>query len=417
MPTEKQYISKINLGGVEYEIKDATARQGGLVFHLATNAANTPEGVTWDNEGTPVTGTLPAWDSTASQPRTGIYLVKSLNGTKDTYDEYVAVSEADPATSSSTSWEKLGDTEINFAEIASHLQATVSKTTDEVLGSGTTFTNASSAVTFTGGTSDQFVKSYPGTTSKLATAQIKGVGNDITFNAVSSDPGSTSVHNIVLGTDTSASKIETETKEATKLVLGTNTTASKATAGTAVNVAKVAASATNVSYIGNSSTNSVLKSASVANEVLTIETVAVVQGSVTGTNGTQSITPYTFEDVDVPVVTSNTPVNIASVKTNTSVTVPVVSSDTAVDVSNPITLASKTAATSAANATTVATGSLDATDATGATVMTGLGTATKASAVTGIGTGTAAAQTITVGTNDKVNAMTDATVTISEKNS
>ena len=80
-------ISKIKIGNTTYDIKDAVARKGGLVFHLATNAANTPQGVTWDDDGTTITGTLTAWDGT--QPRTGIYLVKSLNGTGDTYDEYV----------------------------------------------------------------------------------------------------------------------------------------------------------------------------------------------------------------------------------------------------------------------------------------------------------------------------------------
>ena len=386
------YISKIKIGNSVYEIKDSVARQGGLVFHLATNAANTPAGVAWDDDGTLITGTLTAWDGT--QPRTGIYLVKSLNGTNDTYDEYVAVSTADPATQSATSWEKLGDTELDISDIANKLKATPTLTKDKVLGESTTFTNSNSSVTFSGGTSDTFVKSYPGTSSKLETATITGVKGEDSFTAT----------NTVLGTNTSASKVTTESKTATKVSFGTATTASKATAGTAVNVAKVASSATAVSYIGNASTNSILEKATYdsTTETLELSSVSVTQGSVTGTNGTQSITPYTFADVTVPNITAHSDVTVASVKTNTDVTVPVITSNASV---------TKTFATKGGDQV-VATGSLDADDTVGATVMTGLGTPTTASAIKTLGTGTAAAQAITVGTNDKVDAVTNVTVAI-----
>ena len=162
----------------------------------------------------------------------------------------------------------------------------------------------SSSVSFSGGTSDTFVKSYPGTTSKLETATITGVDGEETFNAVATNTDYTATKT-VFGTATTASKIATESKTATKLVLGTATTASKATAGSAKTLAKAASSATNISYIGNSSTSSILEKATVSDEVLILGSVSVSQGSVTGTNGTESITPYTFADVTVPVVTSN----------------------------------------------------------------------------------------------------------------
>lgn len=386
-------ISKIKIGDTTYEIKDAVARKGGLVFHLATNAANTPQGVQWDDSGTTITGTLPAWDGT--QPRTGIYLVPSLNGTDDTYDEYVAVSTADPATQASTSWEKLGDTEINISEIASKLKATPTLTKDTVLGESTTFTNASSAVTFSGGTSDTFVKSYPGTSSKLETATVTGVSGEDSFTAT----------NTVLGTATTASKIITESKTATNVTFGTAATASKATAGTAVSVAKVASTPTAISYIGNANTNYVSGEATYDSETETLEIprLSVQQGQITGTNGTQSITPYTFTDVTVPNITAHSDVTVASVKTNTDVTVPVITSNASV---------TKTFAIKSSDATVVATGSLNANDTVGATIMTGLGTPTTANAIKTLGTGTAAAQTITVGTNDKVDAVTNVTVAI-----
>lgn len=413
-------ISKITIpdgsgGTLTYDIKDTVARAAitpAMLFHVAVDAATTPEGVVWEKQGVAITGTL-----VASAATTGFYLVPATQTlTKDVYDEYVTIVVSGTGESGDPyvyAWEKIGDTEIDFSHLAQYLDTSVTKTRDEVLGSATTFTNSSSAVTFTGRTDDTFVKSYPGVTNKLATTSIKGVGSDITFNAVASATDATAT-NTVFGTDTTASKITTAAKTATNTVLGTATKASKATAGTAFSVAKAASSATNISYVGNASTTSVLQSASVSNETLTIGSVSVSQGSVTGTNGTQSITPYTFADVTVPVISSNAAVNFDAVGTISDVTVPVVSSNVSVTTTK-ITTASKTAATSAANATTVATGKVATTDTNGDSVMIGLGTATTASAVTAVGSGTAAAQSITVGTNDKVNALTDVNVTIIDR--
>lgn len=61
-------ISKITLpSGTTYDIKDTVARQmaaAGVTFTISTNAANTPKDVTWDNNGTTITGTLVASAST-----------------------------------------------------------------------------------------------------------------------------------------------------------------------------------------------------------------------------------------------------------------------------------------------------------------------------------------------------------------
>lgn len=419
MPTPQytNYIAQITLpDNVTYHIKDSEAREwiadimaGGLSFVLAWDGASTPvvanipAGVVVHYNGTAYTGTLAASATTKSS----IYLVHSdatPGVTRDVYEEYVTVNLGSTATPA-YAWEALGNTDISLdvlGDLAWKNTVTLNKGSgDNVLGESTTFTAAASSVTFTGGASDTFVKSYPGTTSKLETTSITGTGTDVTFNAVNTNTSVTAT-NTVFGTDVTASKVTTETKTATNTVFGTATKASKATAGTAVSLAKPASSATNVSYVGNSSTSSLLETATVTEETLILGSVAVTQGSVTGTNGSQSITPYTFADVTVPVVTSNAEVSVSSVKTNTDVTVPVVTSNTEVTATNTTTT-SKTAATKAASATTVATGSLKPNDTAGATVMTGLGTATTASALTDVGTGTAAAQTITVGTNDKVN--------------
>ena len=88
-------ISKITIpngsgGTLTYDIKDAVARAAitpQMLFHVATDAASTPFGVTWDDGGTTITGTLVASAST-----TGFYLVPaSHTQTKDIYDEYITI--------------------------------------------------------------------------------------------------------------------------------------------------------------------------------------------------------------------------------------------------------------------------------------------------------------------------------------
>lgn len=419
VPQYTDYISQITLpSGTTYHIKDSEARQwineivsGGLTFVVAWDGSSTPDvtkipaGATVTYSGQTYTGTMAA--SLTTKPN--IYLVHSDTTAtgRDIYEEYVTVNFGTTETPS-WGWEVLGNTDISLdvlGALAWKDNVTLNKTSDSVLGTSTTFTNAASAVTFTGGTNDTFVKSYPGATSNLETTSITGVGGEVTFDAVGSANDVTTTY-VAFGTDTTASKVTLGTaKVANKTTLGTATTASKATAGTAVSVAKVASAATNISYIGTSSTSSILETATVpeGTETLVIGNVSVSQGTVTGTNGTQSITPYTFTDVSVPVVSVSADVSVPVISAS-DVTVPVISSSENRTASK-VTTSSKTAATKSSSATTVATGTLAA-NGTGDAVMTGLGTATTGSAVTGIGTGTAAAQTITVGTNDNVDVAT-----------
>lgn len=428
VPQYSDYISQVQLPshpGKTFHIKDSEAREwieqiasAGIKFTIAWKGDSTPDvtkiplGVTVTYQGTDYTGTLVASEETA--PFIFLVYKKTTSGGRKIYEEYVTITEGteEPYT---YFWEELGDTDISIDDLGALAfkdNVVLNKSTDVVLGEATTFTNSSSAVTFSGGTDDTFVKSYPGSSSKLATTSIKGVGSDITFNAVNTATDYTAT-NTVFGTDTEASKITTSAKTATKLVLGTATTASKATAGTAKTFATRDASATAVSRIGLSTgSTSILESATVSGETLTFGTASVTQSSVTGTSGTDTITPYSFTNVTVPVVTSNDEVSFNAVGSVTDVVVPVVTSNTAVTTTK-VTTASKTAATSAANATTVATGKVSATDTSGDSVLIGLGTAVTGDAITSIGTGTAAAQTITVGSNDLVTTLTNnTTVTV-----
>lgn len=376
-------ISKIKLpSGNEYNLKDAYARQllaGGLVFNVcwdgtaAPVVANIPEGVVVTYNNTDYTGTMSAEDALPLN----FYLVKatSNNSLVDVYNEYVAI-----GVSPNRTWEKLGDTRVDLSylgALASKDNVTLSKGSgDIVLGEGTTFTNSSSSVTFSGSSSkkvlgssatftttvnstkkyikataagtaldsssDTFVKSYPGTTSKLVTTTIPNVtGNsNVTIPNVTS-AGSASTWGFSMGTGDDAETLVISGGNGTAPTLGTALSASKVTLGTAITAATGALSNSGsgsqvLTGLGTASTGSALTSASVQTE----PTISIAESN---------------NSSDFEVV-----VNIASSTTTTN-------------------------------------------------------NKDEVNAVTNVGTATAEAQTITVGTNDKVNVAkyNDLSVTVS----
>ena len=116
------YISKITLpNGVSYDIKDQEARDliasivaGGLTFVVSADASNTPAGITWEKDGTTITGQLAA----SSDTKAYIYLVphEKTGTTVDYYREYVTVNfgtEQSPV----WAWEYLGNTDIDLSDL------------------------------------------------------------------------------------------------------------------------------------------------------------------------------------------------------------------------------------------------------------------------------------------------------------
>ena len=409
-------IAQIKLpSGNSYYIKDREAREeieelwdtvsGGVTFIVAwdgTSApvvANIPAGVVVKYNSTTYTGTLAA---TAAQPG-AFYLVKSSSSPSgevlDVYDEYVPVKKDAAAT---PTWEKIGDTQLDLSDYV--IDVTTSK--DVVLGEATTFTNSSSAVSFTGGTTDKvlgeattfaltsgsvsfgtptkesFVTSVSAdTTNKLVVASITPVSGTTTAHAISG---------------------KTDGKLVTTSLTGVSgsTTASKVTAATSQTTVK--------GFTASTTNTDILKGASVSNEILTLGAVAAQ---------TQTTTQFTAANVTVP---------IASASATTVATGSISSTASGATVITAFTATSRTVAV-AGTATNVATGGV-ATTGTGSAIVTDVtigssadaitalptasvgtgitvGTNDKVTAVTGIGTGTAAAQTITVGTNDKVSAV------------
>lgn len=330
-------ISKITFpSGSTYNIKDAVAREligQGVSFNIAWGGTTAPTpsqipaGVVITYDGVDYTGTLAAEDA---QPGS-IYLIKSQSqvGGLDVYDEYVPV-----GATGSKFWEKLGDTQLdlgNLGDLAYLSTVTLNKGDgDVVLGEGTSFTNSSSAVTFTGGATskclgtnatftttvtpattnikavasgtalstnnDTFVKSYPGTTSKLVTTSIPNV----TAN-------SAATLNFAMGTGDDAE---------TLIISGTgfsgNTyTASNTTLGTAITAATggVAANGSGDSVLtglGTASTGNALVSASVGTQpTISIETGAAAgAGVVTVATGITSAITSTNDKSEVTAVTS-----------------------------------------------------------------------------------------------------------------
>lgn len=322
-------IKYVQVGDTQYQLVDLVARSAiEAIDHgayiVSTNAATTPKGVTWTQGSTTITGTL---EASAVSIKRSIYLVPTSNiAGKDVYDEYMIVQIDGTYT-----WERFGNTEIEFDNLGSlaYLNSvTLNKTNATVLKS-ITVEASPSLVEFSPHTTDTFVKSYPGVTHKLATTAVTGVSG--------------------------------------------STTASKATAGTAVNVAKRATSQTTVGNANVGTGVGVMTNAVVNNEVLSFSTTTVTPATASTTkiygcqSTDQSITPYTFADVTVPV------------------------KDT--------------------NATTVATGSL-ADSGTGASVLTGLGTPVTATSITALGQATAQAQELDVETTTE-QVVKDVTVSIS----
>lgn len=426
-------ISKITLpSGNTYDIKDSTARQmisGGVSFIVAWDGTGTatasavPKGV----KAGSVTGTLEAADAQAG----AFYLVKSSttpsSETLDIYDEYVVIG------STTKSWEKIGDTQLNLSDVVTGVSLT--KQTDVVLGEATTFTNASSSVSFTGGTTDKVlgeattfsvskpaITVTPSTTNIKATASGAAVGANGTAKAITG-----------FGTHTTDTFVKSVTAETGKNLV--TTTVPNVTGNTTVTIPNVTGNTNvtipNVTSAGSASTwNFAMGSGDAAETLIisganstaptlgtalnaskvtlgtaltatnttlgTAKTVATGATSTTGT-GDAVVTGVTVGDSATAITALGTPTTADAL--------------TGVKVTAQPTIALVTGATAGTGVISVATGITSA-SSTQPTIT--VGTNDKVTAVTGIGTGTAAAQTITVGTNDKVTVLksnTDVSVT------
>lgn len=377
------YIRKITLpSGGTYVIKDdstndqkgtlqaqidalASAIAGGVSFIVAWKGTSTPvvadipKGVVVTYNGTNYTGTLEASSAQAG----AFYLVYSetQEGNKDVYDEYVVI---DTGTSSSPAkgWEKIGDTQITFG-------------TDVVLGEATTFTNSSSTVSFSGGTTDvvlgeatTFTASGTavGKTTKYLSASASGtaVGANGTANAITG-----------FGEHTT----EAFVKSIKKASLNTTTVP-------------------NVTNVGSASTWSFTMGTGNDSETLIIG----------GANG--SAPTLGTEKTVATGSLSNGFTNVAYDIDRTGNAVTALGTPTTEAVLTGVQVTTQPTITLTANAST-GTGRITYVESLGTVTQPTItvGTNDKVTAIKTLGTATAAAQTITVGTNDPVTVLTPGT--------
>ena len=438
-------ISKITLpSGNTYDIKDATARQmisGGVSFIIAWDGTSTPVvadipyGVTVKYDGTDYTGT-----KTADSAQAGaFYLVKSATaaGNLDIYDEYVPV-----GTAGSKTWEKIGDTQLSLEDVVTGV--TLNKQTDVVLGEGTTFTNASSSVSFSGGTSDVVLgegTTFTNASSSVSFGSLTGhtdtvLGTGSTFSvteptisvtpsttylgatasgtAVGADGTASAVTGYVSPTtDTFVKSVSAETNK--KLV---TTTIPNVTGNTSVTANKStwtftmgSGDASETLIIGGGNGSDVTATNTTLGTAITAATGAT-DANGTGDSIVTGVTIGSSASAITGLGTPSTATVLTGVKVTSQPTVALASNNATatgrVQVATGISSASASGTAVSASGDSV-TAIVSMPTATAAAQTITVGTNDKVTAVTGIGTGTAAAQTITVGTNDKVTALTNST--------
>ena len=166
-------ISKIiTTNGTQYDIKDAVAREAigqlrSFEYVVSKTAATTPYGVTWESEGTTVTGTLAASSATAGK----IYLVPSTNGEKDIFDEYITVE----ITEGTYQWEAFGNTDVHMSDLGDLAYKDTASGTVTPTGTVTQPTFSGDPMTSTGKFTPAGTVSTPTVTVTPNTASVTGI--------------------------------------------------------------------------------------------------------------------------------------------------------------------------------------------------------------------------------------------------
>lgn len=276
-------LSEQIAGGVSFNIVWTLFDYSSSTQPSAAKLATIPSGVEvyYNNGAAHKTGTL-----TASADTKGtFYLIysKTHAGTLDAFDEYATIQS-----NSNYYWEKIGDTQIDLSGIVTDVSVS-SIAPDNVLGADTTFTNSSSTVTFSGGTTDKV----------LGEATTFGLTNGtVSFGAITSHTAS------VLGENVTYSVTDPT------ITVTPSTTYVKATAtGTAVGANGTAAAVTGYSSV---TSDTFVKSVSAETNKKLVTT------SITPTNGTETVSKVTkstskLVTTSIPNVTGNTDVSIPNI--------------------------------------------------------------------------------------------------------
>ena len=241
-------VDKIKLpSGNVYELRDADAQSklNNVYTKSETYSRAEVQEVVADamKGGYVAVAALPA----ASEDTMGhIYLIPGTTVSGDnTRIEYVTIRSGSEGSYTYT-WEELGTTELNLDNLD-----LAKGSGDMVLGESTTFSVSKPSVNITGTTSDNFIKSYPGTIGKLVTTTVPNVtGNsdvsipNVTGNSNVSIPnvtsvGSASTWGFSMGTGNESTTLIISGGNGSAPTLGSALSASKVTLGTALSASKV----------------------------------------------------------------------------------------------------------------------------------------------------------------------------------
>ena len=287
-------LSQTVAGGVSYNISwDGTS---------TPVVANIPAGVKVKYNNTEYTGTLSADSAAPGQ----FYLVKSSTTPssegKDIYDEYVPV-----GTSGSKTWEKIGDTQINLTDVVTAVS--LSKQTDTVVGTDSTFTITQPTVALaTGATAGTGVVSVATGISSVTQPTItmseesSSATGRVAYTKSVSTTKISATADITGKTGSAASSVTPTTKKlATTTVTGVS-------GSTTPSVIQGRSSQTTAKGTGtNSSTNTDwLKGVSVSNGVLTIGAATMDTQTTYSANAPGTITVPTAASSATTVATGST---------------------------------------------------------------------------------------------------------------
>lgn len=396
-------ISKIQLpgsGGV-YNIKDAVARamiSGGVSFVIAWDGTSAPDiseipaGVVVRYNNRNYTGLLSADDESVQSG--AFYLVKSATAidNNDVYDEYVPI-----GVSGSKTWEKIGDTQVDLTDVVKNV--TLNKSTDSVLGEGTTFTNSSSNVSFSGGTTANVLG---------ANTTFTNGSSNVTFSGGSTDRvlgESTTFTTTVTPTTTYLGATTTDNDFVTSVSADTSTVPN-VTSNTDVSVPNITG---NTSVTANRSNWEFRMGENDAAETLIISGGNGSDVNATFTSLGQATTASKVTlGTEKTIVTGVTIGETRKALTGISLIGGASSGTGKVQVATGIDTATTTATITGTGSDVVAA-ITDVGTGTAAAQVISVGSGDRQTVVKTVGTATAAAQTITVGSNDTVTTLTDDT--------
>lgn len=399
MADTKLYISKVKLPGSSqvYYIKDSEARELISALGSPTHFAGVSSTEIVDGASTP-----------------------TAVGGKDVHAGDIAVYSNKEFIWDGTKWVEFGDLS-NLKDLAYHdiqdIEISVSLSTDEVLGSGTTFTNGTSSVTFASGAGSDFVTGYnndgvaPSLGAASTSAFVTGYNNDGTNPSLGAATKSAFVTGYnddaeapSLGNATTGTFVTGYNNDAVAPSLGAATTGTFVTGYNNDAVAPSLGAATS----SNFATQGVVAAMDSADTEMLVLSAASTSSAVTAQGTFSAGSPATLATASA--VTAQGTFSAGSAAT--LATGSAVTAQGAFSAGSYPTLATAQAVTAQGTLTpgqlpTLATA--NAVTAQGTFNPGSAATLAKSKALTASDTGTAAAQTITVGSNDLVDAAVSAT--------